>query len=48
MVLCGRKKEGAGMIILVVFILGFTVYQSFLLSLILYKVEQILDGEVQE
>ena len=36
------------MIIRVVFIFGFTVYQSFLLSLILYKVEQILDGEVQE
>lgn len=36
------------MTILVVFILGFTIYQSFLLSLILYRVEQILDGEVQE
>lgn len=36
------------MTILLVFILGFTIYQSFLLSLILYRVEQILDGEVQE
>lgn len=36
------------MTILVVFILGFTIYQSFLLSIILYRVEQILDGEVQE
>lgn len=36
------------MTIFLVFILGFTIYQSFLLSLILYRVEQILDGEVQE
>ena len=36
------------MTILLVFILGFTIYQSFLLSIILYRVEQILDGEMQE
>lgn len=36
------------MTILLAFILGFTIYQSFLLSIILYRVEQILDGEMQE
>lgn len=36
------------MTIFLAFILGFTIYQSFLLSLILYKVEQILDGEMEE
>lgn len=36
------------MTIFLAFLLGFTIYQSFLLSLILYRVEQILDGEVQE
>ena len=36
------------MTILLVFILGFTIYQSFLLSIILYRVEQILDGEMEE
>lgn len=36
------------MTIFVVFILGCTIYQSILLSMILYKVCQILDGEVKE
>lgn len=36
------------MTIFLTFILGFTIYQSFLLSIILWKLEQILDGEMRE